>query len=781
MNVIRQEEGISKLIQQLTEEKLIPVFGAGFSAKAEALSGVVPDGNLASKMMKKIIVDCVDFVTEEELAGKGFNDVAKLFNQLNKKDLLKGRYKDFFRSNFTEVQLDSIKNEFLQIAWPYALTLNVDDAIERTGCFEAILPYLNAENRNESSKTLYKLHGDAAFECRYCHKEATIVFDMDQYTKSLNDEHNQSFRDCVCNTYRDFNMIFIGCSLSSEPDLKYLYNQVKGEEKETARFILREKEPDKLEKITLEDYGITDVILVEDYERFYVDFLKEYRCAAVGMRIKEYPFKNPKSIIEEDTDLKYFGGYRLFNEKENCFHRSSLLVVRDCISEIQEVLKSNNLVMLVGRRFSGKTAILSFLCDQEVRNNVFFFPSTALESPDVIQRLLSQVENALLVFDTNALSSESYFLIRDNEEILCQKHNRIIMAVNQSDNYLSEVIDCKEVRIKNQFSDKEIQDFKEQSAAFGFVKRDTFSTNLDYLEKLHKEQKLPVLSAIQLPKSYTENEKILLLILCVKDKVYTKDIYSLGISQSELKRFLDRAQKLVELIHNSKGENSISKSSQKLVHNSKLILLKEIQNFQSQDTVNAILRIVKAFLNGDNDQKRIYKEVMQFDTLNQLFGRKSGAGRLIFKVYEKLQPVLKDDLHYWLQRAKSIYRLVSDTQYFKLKEAYGYAKKAYMDSNQKSLTAKAALTTSLICCLLYRLERNPIEKQEYQKEAIRLGHEAIRSEYYRFQDRLNNELDSSYKGYRNNLIDTCKEFVMISNDKVLREKAYEIMRKFGTF
>ena len=129
-----------------------------------------------------------------------------------------------------------------------------------------------------------------------------------------------------------------------------------------------------------------------------------------------------------------------------------------------------------------------------------------------------------------------------------------------------------------------------------------------------------------------------------------------------------------------------------------MILLKEIQNFQSQDTVNAILRIVKAFLNGDNDQKRIYKEVMQFDTLNQLFGRKSGAGRLIFKVYGKLQPVLKDDLHYWLQRAKSIYRLVSDTQYFKLKEAYGYAKKAYMDSNQKSLTAKAALTTSWICC-----------------------------------------------------------------------------------
>ncbi|MDE5937589.1 MAG: SIR2 family protein [Lachnospiraceae bacterium] len=780
MNIINNKDGIAKLIQQLTEERLIPIFGAGFSANAEALKGSVPDGNLANEMMKKIIVQCVDFITKEELADKGFSDTAKLFNQLNRKGLLKGRYKDFFRDNFTEVRLDNIKKDFLQIAWPYALTLNVDDAIERTGSFEPILPYLNAENRNESSKTVYKLHGDAGFECKYCHKEATIVFDMDQYTKSLNDEHNQSFRDCVCNTYRDFNMLFIGCSLSNEPDLKYLYNQVKGEEKDTARFILREKAPDKWEEITLEDYGITDVILVEDYERFYVDFLKEYRAAAVGIRIKEYPFKNPKSIIEDDVDLKYFGGYRLFDEKNNCFHRSTLLVMRDCVSEIQDVLKNNNLVMLVGRRFSGKTAILSFICDQEVRNNVFFFPSTALESPDVIQRLLNQVENALLVFDTNALSSESYFLIRDSEEILTQRHNKIIMAVNQSDNYLSEVIDCKEVHIKNQFSDREIQYFKEQSAAFGFVKRDTLSTNLDYLEKLHKEQKLPVLNAIQLPKSYTENEKILLLILCVKDKIYTKDIYSLGISQSELKCFLDRAQKLIELIQNSRGENSNSKSSHKLVHNSKLILLKEIQNFQSQDTLNAIVRIVKVFLNGDSDQRRIYKEVMQFDTLNQLFGRKSGAGRLIFKVYEKLQPVLKEDLHYWLQRAKSIYRLVSDNQYFKLKEAYGYAKKVYMDSNQKSLTAKAALTTSLICCLLYRLERSPKERQEYQKEAIRLGHEAIRSEYYRFEDRLNNELDSSYKGYRKNLIDTCKDFLMKDNDRNMRDKASEIVRKFDT-
>lgn len=211
-----------------------------------------------------------------------------------------------------------------------------------------------------------------------------------------------------------------------------------------------------------------------------------------------------------------------------------MIVERECIKEVQKRLASNELVMLVGRRFSGKTAILSMLCDQEKRRSVYFFPSTVQESPDVIQRLLEKTENSVFVFDTNALSSDSYFLIRDCEALLKENHNKIIVAVNQSDNYLSEEISCEEIHIKNYFSSKELELFKEQADAFGFTERNAKDTNLDYLEKLHTEQKLSVLNAIQLPKSYTENEKILMLILCVKDKVYSKDIYSLGIKQSEL-------------------------------------------------------------------------------------------------------------------------------------------------------------------------------------------------------------------------------------------------------
>ena len=82
---------------------------------------------------------------------------------------------------------------------------------------------------------------------------------------------------------------------------------------------------------------------------------------------------------------------------------------------------------------------------------------------------------------------------------------------------------------------------------------------------------------------------------------------------------------------------------------------------------------------------------MQFDTLNQLFGRKKGAVKLIFKVYESLEQLLSDDLHFWLQRSKSIYRLVPN-QYWKLKTSYSYAKKVYMDGKNITLTTKAALS-----------------------------------------------------------------------------------------
>lgn len=42
-------------------------------------------------------------------------------------------------------------------------------------------------------------------------------------------------------------------------------------------------------------------------------------------------------------------------------------------------------------------------------------------------------------------------------------------------------------------------------------------------------------------------------------------------------------------------------------------------------------------LKNDRQRYRMYIEVILFDTLNQLFGGKHGAGHLIFQVYESLE------------------------------------------------------------------------------------------------------------------------------------------------
>lgn len=768
MNILSLEKGIEILLQQFKDGKLIPVFGAGFSSGSEAKKGVVPDGRKANELMKNIILNKVDFVTEKDLKDKNFNDTAKLFNQLNRRGELGDEYRRFFGNNFTQAKIGTLKHDFLKIEWPYALTLNVDDAIEQTGEFRKILPYLDAviennkKNRNHD-KILYKLHGDAAFE--YDYPNENIIFDIDQYTKSMNDEHNFSFRECVRNTFRDFNMLFIGCGLTNEPDLKYLYNIIKGQEKENSRYILRMNAPDKMEEMTLEEHGITDVILTNNFEQFYFLFIDKYNENNVAKIVSEYPFKNPTVKVEADSDLKYFGGFNVFDEDKNCFHKTKLIVDRDCIKEVQNSLKEIDIVLLVGRRFSGKTAILCLLCEKEVSRAIYFFPSTTLTSTDVIQKLLNEAEHSLFIFDTNSISTNTYFFIRDNSELLKQNNNKIIMSVNQSDNYFREIINCKEVPVKNHFSPREVELFKEQSGEFAFStkKRDIY-TNLDFLQYLYQEQKIVAYKAMQPLRIDTENECILLIIMYVKDKIFTKEIYSLGIKDSELQKFIDKSNGLIELINISRGESSTA-STRKLVHNSKLILIKNIQNLKNEDVLNAIIRIVNVFIKGSYDQKRIYKEVMQFDTLNYLFGRKKGAGKLIFEVYSKLQPILKDDLHYWLQRAKSIYRLMPDNRYWRLKEAYRYAKKAYIDSTQKNLTAKAALTTSLICCLLYPLERKANEKQEYRKEALRLGCEAIESEYYRFPDRLNTDLENNHKSYKSRILKICDEEFAYDNDE----------------
>ena len=778
---IEHEQGINKLTQLILEERLIPIFGAGFSKSSPAAKGIVPDGEQCTDLMKTLIKKYVKGLDTKKLDLYNFNDAAKRMKKAVSHSIPEQEYLQFLRYNFTEVQLAQVKVDFLRLPWPYIFTINIDDGIENTDLFNTVLPYQNARKSFPGGKRmLFKLHGDAGYELKY-KQENNIIFDSDQYTQSLNDPNNQTMRECFSTAYKEFNLLFVGCSLKNEPDIRYIYNSISEERFNTMGIVLRTQKLSPFEEEDIEDYGITDIILVKDYDLFFTDLINNVNKILIEQKVNAYPFENPSIKALYDKDLKYFSGFRCFSEQENKFYKSDLIIERDYLEEVNTALQTSNIVFIEGRRFSGKTSLLCTLCEKEKRRTVFFFPSTTQENVDVIFDIIRNRKYSLLIFDSNSLSTECYYMFQDISEILVKNNNKIIITMNQSDNYLPDLVKSEYIKISSIFSTKEIDLLKPKTDLHGLAERKTLNTNLDYLNVIKREQGISLLLTLNLPREYTKNEQILLLLLGVKDKIFSRDINSLGIKYSEIKSFLNRVSFLCEWVPTARGETG-TYSSYKLVHNSKNIVLEEIRKIKHDDVIESIIAIVMAFQNGDNNQKRIYHEVMQFDTLNQLFGRKKGAGKLISNVYKNLESILSKDLHFWLQRSKSIYRLVPE-KYWQLKDSYSYAKKVYMDSSDITLITKAALSVSLICSLLYPLERNREVQLDLLEEAINLGHRSIFSDYYKQEKRLKNDLN--FESKRNNYADlikkSCFSYLELQhNNSDIAQKAFEIINKLNS-
>ncbi len=769
MNYYEHDEGIKILADLFENERLIPVIGSGFTKDSYAHMGRVPDGNTCTDIMKKMILLNSVEISHEQLEQCNFNKTAKIM----KKYVPEDQYLSFFRNYFTDVKLENVKTNFINLPWPYVFTLNVDDGIESTGVYQAILPYHNARKDNILNKRrLFKLHGDAKYELDY--QGENIVFDSEQYIQAITSDSNQSMRDFFSTAYKELNILFVGCSLDNEPDIKYIYNSIANERHKTKGIVIRRKKLNAFDESELEEYGITDIVLVKDYDAFYSDFYGLVSDLLLKDKTQNYQFMNPKVEVIKDKDLKYFSGFRSFDEKKNVFVKSELIIDRDITYKIERIIEKNNIVFVEGRRFSGKTSLLISLCEREKRRNIFFFPSTTQEPFDVVKSIAENNTNSLIVFDSNAVSNEVYFLISDIQDILGENNNKIIIALNQSDNFLPERVECEYLKLGNLFSKEELDRLAPMSDSHALIKRKNKDTNLDYLKIIENQQNINIYSLGNMPKTYSNNEHKLLLLLGVKDKIYSKEIYTLKIKQSEIKDLVKRTEPLCEFVAVSKGETS-NGSAYKLVHNSKRVLFEQINKISTTDIEKAIYDIVSAFRHGDSNQKRIYRDVMQFDTLNQLFGGYNGAGKLIFSVYSSLEELLSEDTHFWLQRAKSIYRL-QPKDYMLLKKSYQYAKKTYTDSNNMILTSKAALSISLICSLQCEIEKKQSALIKEMEEAIDKGYEAIFSDYYKLEK---SELNDRRKKYPELIKNMCNRYIENSANIEIKQKAIKILAKLS--
>ena len=716
-------DGIKLLAKMLYDEKLTPIIGAGFTRNCSSKKATVPDGNQATEIMKKMINE----IRQINLTSADFNKISERFFSIVPKE----KQWDFFETYFTQVTLPEYLSAFLALPWAYIYTLNVDDGIERTSLYTPVLPYQDANVPNRSMKLVYKLHGDAVHEVLY-KVQKNIVFSVNQYIEFLTSSNNRTIYNAISSDYSQTNILYIGCSLANEPDLKYIYSQVKEDiSSNILRCIIRTKQLEPEEEFDLEEYGINTVIIINDYELFYREFVSEYEKIAAQDAGAKYQFTNPRTIDinpdDKNLNIKYLSGENIFNPAKNQFYKSSLRVMRECVGNIETYLSNNNSVIVRGRRFSGKTVVLSILAERYQKYTVLFFPSEFMVDEDLLHSILENSTETLFLFDSNSLSDYAYQLVAHSEKLLKKKNNKLVVATNTNDIYLPDTLNAETVLLPPSFEGDEIKQLIPACDKYGLSRRKTKETNIDYLKRLSDDQKIDFSIFDSLPKKFSQQELVLLMLLCIKDKLYFSDISALNIRFRNVDDFIERMHGIIERVPVAKGEKA-RHSSEKLVHNSKYYLLSLMRDLDSEEIINTIKYIVSK-LSKDRTKRRLYIETVLFDTLNQLFGHAKGAGKLILDIYEELEPDLNQDMDYWLRRSKSIYRIYPKN-YSKLKTAYQYAKKSASDGDSR-IQAKAALTTSLICCLLARQCRNEMDQRDYEVEAITSAETAVTSVYFK--------------------------------------------------
>ncbi len=772
-----QSKANSLLVPLFVSGHLIPFFGAGFTMNEKcgpkSLENTVPDGRRCTELFE-------DLLKRKDPERKYSNSLADvsvaLFKSIKHDGVSINEFLELLQKYFMNVQVDGIKKEFLNLPWHTAFTINIDDGIEGCSDFRPILPYKNTRS-DVKGKVVYKIHGDAKWEVDY-EAEDNLVFNFDQYINSISLPTNQTLREAILSAMKDENLLYIGCSLQDEPDLRHLNKLIANDDRNAKKNImLCGKKPDKYYEESLQDdYGITDIIIVEDYSSLYSSFITEIHSNAVEAEIKNYKYSNPE--IEDTKDIKYFTGFKTFDENKNIFYRSEFFVYRDIIDEIDKALIVYPVVYIEGRRFSGKTILLELLIERERTRKIVYFPSESQIDTDVVRRLFNESNNCLFLFDTNSMLSETYFSLKEFASTCDERNNRIIIAINQSDSYLSDIGENTYFKLSQRFTQRENNALNSVVTGKGYIDRRLRDTNLNYLEILNQEQKIPIAVDISYDAKFTLNEKILLMILCARDKIYSKDYsISLNISNQEIDTFLKKLSLAVEKVRTTKNETKFQ-SGFKLVHNSSAVITRLVRKIDRRDVIQGIRNIVSSFKEGTYEQKRIYKEVLMFDTLNQMFSDPSkGAGHLIEDVYRNLEDLMGDDLHFWIQRSKSIYRL-NPGDYAELMKAYMFAKKVYNDADenyQDKLKKQSALSISLICTLLSHIESDKNEKVRQEMEAIDRGYESIFSKYYKEEKYIKSVLTDSRKNYVKQIIEVCDNVGRYSERGI--DVRYEIVER----
>lgn len=274
---ISSKETKDFFIHAFREETLVPILGSGFTRGVKTRrGGSVPSGtDLKDAMIEKISLK--KKINKHELESESFSSISEFFQNTFPNPSEDGVI-DYYLKNFTGVRINNPQQlRFLNdIKWPYIYTLNIDTGIEdsRPKEWEVFYPNRKFDERkiNPDCRILYKIHGDVTMFCKSSDYNEMILTES-QYIASL--RQSEQFHDLLSADCGNKNLLYIGCSLDDEIDIKYSVLADKNRNKKVRDIrgiYVTSDDLSDFKKDKLAGFNISHIIKLsssDDYEYFY--------------------------------------------------------------------------------------------------------------------------------------------------------------------------------------------------------------------------------------------------------------------------------------------------------------------------------------------------------------------------------------------------------------------------------------------------------------------------------------------------------------------------------
>lgn len=705
-------------VRAFAEGDLVPILGAGFTVGMSTKSReTVPSGKQFKQYMIKQILKLKSDIHESEMKNETFSSVAELFES-NFTDIKNMGVSDYFYAHFIGIKINKMNQlRFLnEINWEYLYTLNIDTGIEDSDRenWEVFYPNGDFDERKDfgGKKKLYKVHGDAKRFIKTLDYNEMILTES-QYIRSL--DKNQKFHDMLSADCENKNILYIGCSLDDEIDIKYSVLSDKNrnyQERETYRIYITADTMSSLKKEKLAGFNISHYIQLQsdsDYELFY-EFL--VNCYQESLDKQESDIDNLRyhslKMLEKDLEknINYLADIKKDKKKLPYYYIES---------DLLQMLKfdTEKVNVITGRRFVGKTMLAYNLLGYYQKYERYFI--TAQESIDssTIQSLMA-LRNSLIIFDSDSVDDRSFneilnFFAPENGNIVCIFINSYDDVCNLVSYHVVEINKPINHTMIGKLSSSDIKNINAKLDDLGISKFNQKDNILDNTLRIANVYKQEIVSDYSIA---SENELVIIIWNLVQNKMYYEEVVSLGLS----KKYKEIVRKFSPFLQEEKCKKTEFRrhSATKIVCNGKLGLLQILNNYaypqndrmgnaivntRHQQICDSIYHIMRSFDKIDRD---ITKKFIMFDTLNDIFSKKyseesiriienekakgknvHGAVKLIQEIYnhDKIKQLKASDPNYWLQRAKSIYILYrNQSDIPKLYEGIKWAIKAEQDS-----------------------------------------------------------------------------------------------------